>query len=205
MDTRIFDQDEIVILQKHDAADSSRNLGSLILTSKNIIEVSMDYKNATTGYYNPSSKKVSTVYNKYSLLRLKQYKGTPNILIEKKSNGEIRLELFFDSYEKSFAFSSNADAKKWSNAITKAYKERVAENRKELKNKEKPSKRQDKPEGGLFSPFLESYEKIKNSVANNQKSREASLNKCPRCGAELNGQRGEEIQCIYCETKSIIK
>ena len=29
--------------------------------------------------------------------------------------------------------------------------------------------------------------------------------KCPRCGAELNGNKGEEVVCSYCETVVKIK
>lgn len=176
--------DEVVIMQESNVFSGGSNV-TLILTNQNLIEV-------TKGFW--GSDKGS---NKYPLLNLKEYNGKPNVLVGKGPNGKTRLELYFTGYEKYYSFQGMLAERKWAGAIEKAYKACVAE-----------QKKSEKPKldvGTIFAPIKGTLESAKQAVIPKTKEPKTKMVKCPRCGAELTGEKGKEVKCSYCEAIVTIK
>ena len=176
--------DEVVIMQESNVFSGGSNV-TLILTNQNLIEV-------TKGFW--GSDKGS---NKYPLLNLKEYNGKPNVLVGKGPNGKTRLELYFTGYEKYYSFQGMLAERKWAGAIEKAYKACVAE-----------QKKCEKPKldvGTIFAPIKGTLESAKHAVIPKTKEPKTKMVKCPRCGAELTGEKGKEVKCSYCEAIVTIK
>ena len=124
-------------------------------------------------------------FEKYSLLDLKEYKGKPNVLVGKDSSNVARLELYFSTFEKYYYFHAAFRERKWASSINKAYKTCAAEKRK--------VERTNAGGGFWHSP-------VKNTIQLNKKTV-----KCPRCGAELAGEKGTSVVCEYCDAVVTIK
>lgn len=177
--------DEAVILQ--DSNVSTEGLTkTLILTNRNIIQVNR-------GFFG-GDKDAS----KYPLLKLKELNGKPNVRIGKSRNGSPQLELYFQGYEKIYSFQGGLFAeRKWANAIEKAYKAAVNETRKAEKAK--------KTAGEIFAPLKATIENAKTVFSPKTKEPKTVVLKCPKCGAELVGIKGEQVKCSYCEALVTIK
>lgn len=176
--------DEVVIMQDSRVAEGNTGI-TLILTNQNIIQVNKNFWGSDK----------SAV--KYPLTELKEYKEKPNVIVSKAPNGAARLELYFTGYEKFYTFQGIMTVRKWAGAIEKAYKAYKAEKRKNEKAKPNTS--------AILIPLrgaLESAMQAATPKANGQK---AKTIKCPRCGAELTGKKGQEVTCSYCETVVTIK
>ena len=177
--------DEAVIMQDFQVLEGNKNI-TLILTNQNIIQVSKVSK----GLWSTEEQAV-----KYPLLELKELNGKPNIIMGKDKYGKTQLELYFSGYEKYYLFQSKIAERKWAGAIEKAYRTCVAEQRK--KDKEKAGA------GAIFAPLRGTMESVKHAVA--PKSKGVKTVKCPRCGAELTGEKGQDVTCRFCETVVKIK
>ncbi len=176
--------DEVVIMQDSNAFCGGSSV-TLILTNQNLIEV-------IKGFW--GSDKAS---NKYPLLDLKEHNGKPNVLVGKDPGGKARLELYFVGYEKYYSFRGLFAEKKWSGAIEKAYKACAAEQRKGAKQKLDVS--------SIIAPIKGTIVSAKQTVMSIQKEPKVKTVKCPRCGAELTGEKGQEIRCNYCDNLVTIK
>lgn len=176
--------DEAVIMQ--DSHIFAENSGiTLVLTNQNIIQVNKNFWGSDK----------SAV--KYPLTELKEYKGKPNVIVGKAPNGAARLELYFTGYEKFYIFQGTIAVRKWASAIEKAYKAYKVEEKKNEKAKPDTN--------AIFIPLkgaLESAKQVITPKANGQKTKTI---KCPRCGAELTGKKGQEVACSYCETVITIR
>ena len=180
-------EDEVVILKELNVYDEHNNSVELVLTNFNLIEVVTVY-----GFWNRSE-----TTNKYPLLDLKDQNGKPNVIVGKNSQGKKCLELYFSSFSKSFVFQGWFSIGKWQDAIEKAYQHIVSE--------------QTPHEDGVNKVF----NSIKDGIANGlsavknvtplAKPKLKKVNKCPKCGAELSGEKGAEVVCEYCNTVIRIK
>ena len=181
--------DEVVITQDNSVTEGRSGI-TLVLTNRNLIQINKNLfgveKNAVT----------------FPLMDLKEYKGKPNVLIGKDSNGNSRLELYFSGYEKYYYFKGLLTERRWAHAIEKAYKECVSEKKKA--DKKKNEKKIIDVEG-LLSPLKNTLETEKKTVTPKPKEPKMKYNKCPRCGAELYGEKGTEVTCSYCDAKVVIK
>ena len=166
--------DEVVILQDSHVLDGRTNV-TLILTSQNLIQVNKSFWGSDK----------SAV--KYPLQDLKEQGGKPNVLIGKAPNGSSRLELYFAGYEKFYTFQGLFAERKWAGAIEKAYKSYMTDRKKNEKPKFDVN--------SIFSPFIDTIDSAKRSITPKTK-----MVKCPRCGAELTGEKGKEVKCSYCDT-----
>ena len=178
-----LDSDEIVIMQENNVTEGKTKV-ALILTNKNIIQV-----NKKTNFWGNDVDKDAV---KYPLLELKDNNGKPNILIGKDANGRTRLELYFSGYEKYYVFDAWFAEKKWAGAIEKAYIDRCSD--------KSGGNSQTFNIGSVFAPIAGLFGAGNNSGATKNKT-----TKCPRCGAELSGDRGQEVKCDYCDTVVVIK
>ncbi|MBR4731138.1 MAG: hypothetical protein IK081_00050 [Lachnospiraceae bacterium] len=178
-------QDELVIIQDSNVRHNG-TVVTLILTNQNIIQIN------TAGLF--GKKKIVT---KYPLIDLKGENGKANVLIGKAPGGETRLELYFVNHEKYYDFSGLFAEKKWANAIEKAYKDCWIEKKK--------SEKSQSPSVSLFS--LNKTKNLKDSTEESRKyvKGKKKMMKCPKCGAELIGEKGIEVQCEYCDAKVLIK
>ena len=176
--------DEAVILQDFNASAEGTNV-TLILTNQNIIQINK-------GFW--GKEKVAW---KYPLLDLKELDGKPNVRVGKSRNGNTQLELYFQGYEKAYSIRGILTERKWANAIEKAYKAAVTE----LKKAEKPNRNS----AEIFAPLKGTFENAKNVLAPKSKGPKILVMKCPQCGAELTGEKGEQVRCSYCEALVTIK
>lgn len=176
----ILDPDEAVIMQATDIRTSGGN-ADLVLTSKNLIQVNKNF----------FGKARDAI--KYPLSDLKTLNGKANVLIEKERNGSKQLKLYFISTELQFNVQS---ASKWANAIVKAHKERMNDISKSCKAA--------KAKGTLLGTIKGTVESAKNMVIGPKVPVRKSC-KCSKCGAELTGNRGEEVTCPYCDSSEIIR
>lgn len=180
-----LDPDESVILQDFNVTSNTGEKVTLVLSNHNIIQVTKDF------WGNPKG------ISKYHLDNLKVLDGKPNVRVGKAPNGETRLELYFINREKFYLFKSILAERKWATAITKAYKSYMAE-----------LKKQEREENGynpILTPLMNTLESAKDSIIPKFKDNKPRLNKCPRCGEELTGIKGEEVTCPYCDTVITIK
>ena len=168
MDNYELDKDEAVINQV-----SGRNTGvfggsvDLILTNKNIIQVNRGILGGDS--------------TKYPLTDLKLLNGKPNVRVGKSRSGERQIEIYFKNDELFLILDGLFAENSWVGAISKAYKQRVAETE------------NDDEKGSLF-------DSIKGIIArdDNKKKPKRKTCKCPKCGAELVGEKGSEVECEYC-------
>lgn len=179
MDVYNLEPDEIVIMHAEQVECGTLTV-TLVLTNQNLIQISKEGK--------IFKKEMHTV--KLPLLDLKEKQGKPNVLVGKSPDGEKRLELYFTGFEKYYVFPGLFQEKKWASAIEKAYKECWIEK----KNNENPKK-----------SIAEKILPIKKLSDSRAKGIKATESKCPKCGAVMNGVKGTEVQCEYCDTKYAIK
>ena len=164
--------DEVVIMRDSHVFEGRVGI-TLILTSRNLIQINKNFWGADKSA------------EKYPLLDLKAQNGKPNILNGKAQNGSSRLELYFLGYERYYTFQSMFAERKWAGAIEKAYKSCVAE-----QNKSDAGRM---GIGALLSPLKTTIDSAKRAVAPKTKTV-----KCPRCGADLGGEKGQDVKCDYC-------
>ena len=179
-----LDIDEAVILQDSNVFVGKYNV-TLILTNRNIIQVN---KNVFGGEKNAL---------KYPLLGLKDLNGKPNVRVGKSRDGKTQLELYFQGFEKAYLFQGMLVERKWANAIEKAYKAAAGE----VKNAGKAKRNI----GGIFAPLKGTIENAKSVLTSNPKEPKILVMKCPKCGAELVGEKGKQIRCSYCEAVITLK
>ena len=179
-----LDEDEAVILQETGVNAGDFGNVDLILTSKNIIQVNK----GLLGNVKDSIK--------YSLSNLKTLNGKANVLIGKDRGGSKRLEMYFADGMRYYRFMHSSSVSSWMRAIIKAHKNRMAEIEKYRKaNSEKTS---------IFQSISGTIESAKNGMLA-KKTPSKKICKCPKCGAELDGAKGEEVKCIYCDATVVIK
>lgn len=171
-----LDTDEAVILQDSNVKTSGTDI-TLILTNKHVIQV----KKGIFGREKSAFK--------YPLLDLKELNGKPNVRIGKAQNGEKQLELYFKLYQRVYCFRDFLAEMKWAGAIEKAYRTVVAEARKS---------EQTENNQGFFAPILNTLDTARHALF--FKADETRTMKCPRCGADLVGEKGEQVTCGYCDT-----
>ena len=175
---------EVVIMQDSHASEGNSNI-TLILTSQSIIQVNK-------GFWGGDKNS-----EKHPLLQLKDNNGKPNVIVGKTPKGRARLELYFLGYEKYYAFQGLMATRKWASEIEKAYKACIAVQRKSEKAK--------RDVGTFFTPLKGALESAKHVITSKTKEPKTMMTKCPRCGAELVGEKGEEIKCSYCDTLIKVK
>jgi len=173
-----LDSDEAVIMQATGVIADSKSSVDLVLTNKNIIQINKGL------FGNEKS------YDIFPLSELKLFEGKANVLIGKNRNGSKRLEIYLSFCELYYTFKSTHELKQWLNTITKVHKSLLAEL--DEKNKKSVSLLIDSVKGkiGKIIPGKEAQKKIC---------------KCPKCGAELTGIKGELVTCNYCENAIVIK
>ncbi len=173
---------EVVILRDEKVTDLRGREVTLLLTNKRIIKVDHDFWGNAKEHI-------------FSLTRLRDNNGAPNVLVGKGSNGRSRLELYFDQGQQAFSFKGLMAEKKWASAIDKAYKSLMKETAR--------SEKEPITAGKLFAPVLGKIEAAKETLS--QREQRTLSCKCPHCGAIANGQKGEEVKCAYCEHTFVIK
>ncbi len=171
--------DEAVIMQDSNVSRGSSSV-KLILTNQHLIQVNK-------GFFGGDTDSV-----KYPLLDLKVLNGKPNIRIGKEQRGGARLELYFTSKELYYSFKGVLTEHKWKSAIEKAYKICAANEKKNV-NQASDSK-------SIIAPLKGTIEAAKNIVAKTDKTPIIRTVKCPRCGAGINGNKGDYVKCEYCNT-----
>ena len=176
--------DEVVIMQEANVSDG-RSQVALILTNQNIIEIQK-------GFFGGDKNSI-----KYSLGDLRVNNGKPNVLVGKASDGSARLELYFNGFERYYSFKGLLTERKWASSIEKAYKVYITE-----KNKKEKVKRN---LGTIFAPIKGTLENAKKAVTPKPKEKEIRSVKCPKCGAQLSGPKGEDITCDYCSAVVKVK
>ena len=180
-----LDVDEAVILQETGISTGKFDNTDLILTNKNIIQVNRGILGGVKNLY------------KYPLANLKTLNGKANVLIGKGRNGSKQLELYFADGEKYFRFNHWHAENNWAREIIKAHKNRMAE----IAEKQKQNQRETK---SVFESLTETIESAK-GIFNVKRTPIQKTCKCPKCGDELTGNKGSEVECSYCGTKVIIK
>lgn len=179
-----LEDDEVVLLKDDNVHDGNIRV-SLILTDRNLIVVSYSFFGIAAG----------TEY--LPLNKLKSLNGKPNVLIGKNRAGVSGLQLFFENCEKFYRFDAFLGDRKWQSAITKAYKDYLARQKKEA--------RQSLDLNAVFNPLKNTLESAVNAVKGSQKEPKIIKMKCPKCGAELDGEKGQEVICSYCDAPVVIK
>lgn len=179
-----LDFDEAVILQDSNVSVNGASI-TLVLTNCNIIQINKGF----LGRDKDASK--------LPLLQLKELNGKPNVRIGKSRNGDAQLELYFQGYERVYSFQGMFAERKWAGAIEKAYKAAASEAKKAEKSKMNV--------GGIIAPLKGTLENAKNSIAAKTKEAKPRTMKCPKCGAELVGIKGEQVRCSYCDAMVTIK
>ena len=174
--------DEFVILEKSAAKDGFNDWVALALTNQNLIEVLYSWRGA-----HKDTKK-------YPLLDLREKDGKPNVILAK-----TQLRMFFDGYDRQYTFETPRECKVWHDAIVKAYKERLAV----LIKLQKQEAREERRATAVYTSVFNKLDSAKGALL----SRKAGPieRKCPRCGAELSGMKGEEVECPYCQSVIILK
>ena len=170
--------DEIVIMQDSHVRDESSGKVTLILTNHSIVQINRGL------FGNDSDCEV------HPLTDLRSADGNPNVLVGKNRSGAKRLELYFNSSEKYYVFDSTLAERKWAFSITKAYKACIQANKKAQKSHQN---------GSLFTPILGAVDAARKTITPTEKATKTIVGKCPYCGAELSGKKGEDIQCSYCD------
>lgn len=172
----VLDNDEAVIIKLSDAhLGSGINTVDLILTNKNIIQVNK-------GFFGGEKDSI-----KYPLTDLKNLNGKPNVRVGKSRSGKKQLELYFFNHEIAYTLPGYFKENSWVSAITKAYKKRISD----LEKSNKSGK------DSLLGA-------IKGKIAGNKPLPQKTC-KCPKCGAELFGVKGEDVKCAYCDAIVRIK
>lgn len=179
----VLDPDEAVILQESKVSAESFGSVDLVLTNKNLIQVNKSFFGKDKDSY------------KYPLSDLKLLNGRANVLVGKNRNGTKRLELYFSDAERFFSFNTFFSANKWASEIQKAHKKRMAEIERSKKTANKNS---------VIKAILGAIDSA-NDKNVQEKAQTKRFCKCPNCGAELVGFKGEEVMCSYCQTAIIIK
>ena len=180
-----LDYDEAVIMQETGVSTGTFETADIVLTNKNIIQVNRGILGGVKNSF------------KYPLSNLKTLKGKANVLIGKSRNGSKQLELYFVDCEKVFRFDSARQEKTWVREIIKAHKDRMAE----LDRIQKQSHPEKK---SVFKSLTGTMESAK-ELFNVKRTPVQKSCKCPKCGDELIGSKGSEVECSYCGTKVIIK
>lgn len=180
-----LDIDEAVIMQETGVSIGMFETADLVLTNKNIIQVNRGLLGG-----------VKTSF-KYPLANLKTLKGKANVLIGKSRNGSRQLELYFTDGEKYFRFNHGHAENNWAREIIKAHKIRMAE----IAGNQKQNHHEAK---SVFESFADTIESAK-GIFNIKKIPIQKTCKCPKCGDELTGNKGSEVECSYCGTKVMIK
>ncbi len=178
-----LDADETVILREIGVSTGTARKVTLILTNKNIIQINRDVW----------GKDKDSI--KYPLSNLKVSKGKANVLINKNRMGKKQLELFFVDCEKNFQFNKAFAENTWAREIIKAQKNRMAEISKETNSGKK----------SIIQSIKETIGTAKDSLLIERRSSLKKICKCPKCGAELVGGKGEKVKCDYCDTFVVIK
>lgn len=173
---------EVIILRDENVTDANGKTVTLILTNKRLIKIIYDIWGNGTDHT-------------LALSRLRENNGDPNVIIGKDSSGKNRLELYFQKTQQFFTFKGLLTEKKWALAITKAYKARMKEITKSEREPFDPSK--------IFAPVLEKIDAAKETLS--QRDLRVLSNKCPFCGAIVEGQKGTEVHCTYCDATFTIK
>lgn len=173
-----LDNDEAVILQTSGVFTGTNASVDLILTNKNLIQVNKGFFGGDKGSI------------KYPLSELKVLNGKANILVGKARNGTKRLELYFSNCEVYYRFNAPFALNKWAGAIGKAHKDRM----------DSIAKSQKAPKTSLLDSVKGTLDKIVPG-----KEPQIKTCKCSKCGAELTGNKGEQVICSYCDNAVIIK
>lgn len=176
--------DEAVILQDTNVSMGHASV-TLLLTNQNLIQVNK-------GLFGADRDAV-----KYPLLDLKELNGKPNVRIGKSRSGDTQLELYFQGYEKAYSFHGVFGERKWASAIEKAYRSAVSEAKKAEKSKLGVA--------GIFAPLKGTLDDAKTTFTARTKGLKTKAMKCPKCGAELVGMKGEQVRCSYCDAIVAIK
>ena len=176
MASYVLEDGEVILLRDEKVSDSNGKDVTLILTNKHIIKIVYDFwGNAKDNYY--------------ALANLREINGAPNVLVGKGANGKSRLELYFEKGQQFFSFKGLMVEKKWAAAITKAYKTQMKEIAK--------SEREPFDAAKLFAPVMGKIDAAREALS--QRDQRVISKKCPFCGAVIDGQKGSEVQCSYCE------
>ena len=189
----ILKPDEFVIMEESNAINAQGKKVRLVLTDRRVLATTF------TLWGNEDETK------SYALLKMKEQKGEPNI-ITRKELGKSWITLYYPSGQVSFHFDNVLTEKKWQKAIVKAYKDRMALKKKETHERERDAQRENGGLGKLFAPaagLIDSARKSYSSLVS--KPREELLKRCPYCGAELNGLKGDTVECEYCGHKTVLK
>lgn len=182
MATYDLDSDEAVILKTKGASvTGSSNNVDLILTNKNLIQVNKGFFGGTKAI------------EKFPLTELKTLNGKANVLVGKDHYGNKQLEVYFSDAERFYQISGVFAESKWENAIIKAHKDRLSELSREAKKA-----------SGNASILGSVKDTLNNAIGRITDTTKKNC-KCPKCGAELIGRKGEEVKCIYCDTITVIK
>ena len=179
-----LENDEVVLLRDDNVNEGMVRV-SLILTDRNLIVLSYGFFGVVA----------STEY--LPLNKLKSHNGKPNVLIGKNRGGYSGLQLYFENSERFFRFNSFLGDRKWLNAITKAFRENMARQKKEAN----PGLELN----AILDPLKRTLESAVNVVTGSQKEAKMIKMKCPKCGAELDGEKGKEVICGYCDAHVVIK
>ena len=179
-----LDIDEAVILQEEGVRVGSSGSADLVLTNKNIIQVNRGFWGGTKGSI------------KYPLESLKTLNGKANVRVGKDRSGVKQLELYFADCNGSYQFNHMFAENNWMREIIKAHKSRMAA----IENEQKAKR--DKP--SILQSITGTIESAKDGLLA-KRSQPQKTCKCPKCGAELTGIKGAEVQCSYCDTIVIIK
>lgn len=189
----ILKPDEFVIMEESNAINAQGNKVRLVLTDRRVLATTFSFWG-----------KVDETKS-YALIKMKEQKGEPNIITRKES-GKSWITLCYPSGQVSFHFDNVLTEKKWQKAIVKAYKDRIALKKKEEREQEREAQRENVVLGKLFAPaagLIDSAKKGYSSLAS--KPKEELLKRCPYCGAELSGLKGDTVECEYCGHKTVLK
>lgn len=177
-----LESDEAVILQSNNVSCTTKKIGSfsdeLILTNKNIIYVHIGL------FGKPKYIK------KYSLEYVKMYNGKPQVLINQCKDGYYEMQIYTVDGQVSFRFVKNEKKQisLWIDKIT------------ELKVK---------GEARVNNKGIKGVSVIKNMVELLKETKESLddsfikkiVVNCPKCGAQIEGVKKQNILCEYCGNK----
>ncbi len=186
--------DEFIIMEETNVTNADGDKIRLVLTDRCLLAIT----------YNIWGKVSDS--KRYALIKMKELKGEPNIITTKES-GRSWLTLCYPNGQVSFHFENIFTEKKWNTAIVKAYKDRVAVKKKEAREEEKRSRSETGGGlGKLFAPAAGLIDSAKNSYSSLVSKPKTGLRiRCPYCGAELSGVKGETVECEYCGHKTVLK
>ncbi len=165
----------------------------LILTNQNIVYISKGMFGNTKSI------------QRFPINQIKMYNGEPQVIYGKQQNGSPQLEIYFMNGHKYFAFQSSGkkEVTRWVNAIY------------ELLTGNRPSTN---PEGTssaipgteyLAKTFKDTIDTFKSTFGVKTKSNtgvadEKVTKKCISCSAPLSGEKGQIVNCIYCDTDQVL-